>query len=111
MVLDDAPGIAARLDGEPSSGSHQTQRKRYLIVVARDQPDLWRHLRQSLTGLEGVDVVLDRRQGGRWQWTRSCEILDRGEDRRRSNEVEASLWRRSVVIVHPTQTIPAKPTA
>jgi len=118
MVLDDAPSLAPLLQAEPipsgrapSSCPPQSHRQRYLIVVARDQPDLWRHLRQSLTGLDGVDVVLDRRHGGRWQWTQSCDYQDRGGDRRRSTEVEASLSQRSVVIVQPAGSSPAKPPA
>jgi hypothetical protein len=50
-------------DNPASTGQPQTHRPRYLIIVSRDQPDLWRHLRQLLTGVDGVDVVLNRRHG------------------------------------------------
>jgi hypothetical protein len=116
MVVDDKPTFsppayaehAANMES-PSSGQPEAQRPRYVIVVERDQPDLWRHLRQSLRGLEGVDLVLDRRRGGRWRWARSWEYQERGADRRRaSDDVETRLSHHSVVVVHPATGAPMK---
>jgi hypothetical protein len=95
----------------PSTERLQTERPRYLIVVSREQPDLWRHLRQILTGVDGVDVVLDRRYGGRWQWSQSRELQERGVDRRQHPVSETLFGHRSFVIVNPavstTSVVPA----
>jgi len=34
----------------------------YLIIVARDQPDLYEHLAEQFSGDREVEVLLDRRQ-------------------------------------------------
>jgi hypothetical protein len=88
----------------PSTGKLQAERARYLIVVSREQPDLWRHLRQILTGVDGVDVVLDRRYGGRWQWSQSREFQERGADRRQHPLSETLFGHRSFVIVNPAES-------
>lgn len=38
---------------------------RYLFIVARDHPELCAHLEREFVSEEGVEVVLDRRQGER----------------------------------------------
>jgi hypothetical protein len=113
MVLENAPGAVPAIDAgstpgvtTPASGQPETTRPRYLIVVARDQPDLWRHLRKSVGELKGVDVVLDRRHGGRWQWAQSSEYEQRGMDRRRATDADNRLSHRSVMIVHPEGSSP-----
>ena len=65
--------------------------KRKLVVVARDQFDLWWQLCQALTTVDGVEVVLDRRQGARWQWTESQQRQERGRDRRDSSSGKSDL--------------------
>jgi hypothetical protein len=35
----------------------------YLVIVARDQPDLLRHLRQAFSECAAVEVIMDRRSG------------------------------------------------
>ena len=79
------PG-AARLPAAMQAGEG-----RKLVVVARDQFDLWWQLCQALTTAEGVEVVLDRRQGGRWQWAESQQRQERGRDRRYSPNGESDL--------------------
>jgi hypothetical protein len=116
MALDEAPGAPLALQegsapagGIPFAGRHETRRPRYLIVVSREQPDLWRHLRQLFTDIDGVNIVLDRRHGGRWQWAQSRAYEERGEDRRRPRNLDAGLSHRSFVIVSPDETT-VKPT-
>ncbi len=111
MAVDEAPGAPVALqEGRttggkaPAAGRRETNRPRYLIVVSREQPDLWRHLRQLFTGIDGVNIVLDRRHGGRWQWAQSRAYEERGEDRRRPRDVDAGLSHRSFVIVNPDET-------
>jgi hypothetical protein len=108
MGLDKAAGMPlvtqegqAPSESAPPTGQSETRRARYLIVVSRDQPDLWRHLRQMLTGVDGIQVVLDRRHGGRWQWSQSRGYEERGADRRRPASSQATFGRRSFVIVDP----------
>jgi len=64
---------------------------RKLVVVARDQFDLWWQLCQAFTKVDGVEVVLDRRQGGRWQWAESQQLRERGRDRRDPPNGESDL--------------------
>jgi len=98
--------------GSPAStGQHQAHRPRYLIIVSRDQPDLWRHLQQLLTAVDGFEVVLDRRHGGRWQWSQSLEYQERGADRRRPPNPETGFSQRSFVIVDPTGSNVTRPAA
>ena len=76
---------------------------RYLIIVARDQPDLWEYLRRNLVVEDGVEVIHDRRQGGRWQWNQTRDLQVQGKDRRIS-DADPGLRYRSFVIV-PKQDI------
>ena len=69
----------------------QAGEERKLVVVAREQFDLWWQLCQALTTVDGVEVVLDRRQGGRWQWAESQQRQERGRDRRYSPNGESDL--------------------
>jgi len=49
---------------------------RCLIVVSRDRPELWQELRQNYAQAEGVEIILDRRQGQQWA------LSEDGTDRR-----------------------------
>ena len=107
MVVDETTGIPPSARQETpnspervSAGTPQASRPRYVIVVSRDQSDLWRHLRQMFTGVHGVEVVLDRRHRGRWPWTQSRGFEAREEDRRRSRP-QAGFSHRSFVVVNP----------
>lgn len=111
MAVDGTTGTPLALQEDSTSGREtpfagriETRRPRYLIVVSREQPDLWRHLRQLFTGIDGVNIVLDRRHGGRWQWAQSRAYEERGEDRRRPRNLDAGLSHRSFVIVNPDET-------
>ena len=56
---------------------------RYLLIVARTEPDLWRYLKHNFAGDDKVEVVLDRRRG----------------ERRRQPGTEKELQYRSLVII------------
>ena len=114
-MLDDVHSITRRNDAASAPAVNvatceqtETPRPRCLIVVARDQPDLWRHLRQSVGDVKGVDVVLDRRHGGRREYAQSWEYEQRGTERRRPAGADSWLWYRSVIIVHPEGSSPDK---
>ncbi len=118
MVVDEAAGMPAAIQERsadagrpPVKANPATQRPRYLIVVSREQSDLWRHLREMFTGIGGVDVVLDRRHGGRWQWVQSRAYEARGDDRRRPRSRDAGLSHRSFVIVHSDDAAVVPPAA
>jgi len=38
---------------------------RYLLIVARTEPDLWRYLKDNFAGDQKVEVILDRRRAER----------------------------------------------
>jgi hypothetical protein len=66
------------------------QQSRYLIVVSRDQPDLYRALVASTLGDQTVQVILDRRQRDR-----RVILRDVDTDRRRRTDRRAApdaLW-------------------
>lgn len=76
-------------------------RVRGLIIVARDQPDLWQSLREHFAANEDVELVLDRRLWERRQRIQRCEPDGRGPDRRRPLDLENDLRSRPFVIVGP----------
>lgn len=55
---------------------------RLLIVVDRDQPDVYEYLSRSLQGIRGVCVLLDRRQGERRRLAASASVERRRGERR-----------------------------
>lgn len=72
---------------------------RYLLIVARDQPDLCDYLMRDFAADEEVQVLLDRRQGERRQHRRPHEPERRRADRRQRG-VDKDLRSRSFVIIH-----------
>jgi hypothetical protein len=55
--------------------------ERFLIIVARDHPDLLRHLTRVYGHAEDVEIVLDRRTrpGGAWLGVDRRDSLDSAE--------------------------------
>ena len=74
-------------------------RIQYLIIVARDQTDLWSHLVQDFAEYKGVEVYIDRRQGERRQSIRVYSPDSRGADRRRWPGIERELLQHPYAIV------------
>ena len=72
---------------------------RYLLIVARNQPDLWRYLKDNFARDEKVEVILDRRRGERRQRIQPHEPERRGADRRCRPGADNELSYRSVVII------------
>ncbi len=71
---------------------------RALVVVARDQPDLWQALTRHFSASEDVHVLLDRRQWERRQRVHTYELDRRGADRRRPPSIENDVSYRQYVI-------------
>jgi hypothetical protein len=72
-----------------------------LVVVARDQSDLWQSLTRHFAASEDVQVLLDRRQGERRQRLQTYEQDRRGPDRRRPPSTENDVCCRQYVIARP----------
>ncbi len=66
---------------------------RYLIIVRRDDPELYRHLRE-MVGSGAIQVILDRRRY-------RAEPTEPERERRRPVSVERDVARREYVIVRP----------
>ena len=78
---------------------------RYLLFVARSQPDLWHYLKNNFAGDEKVEVILDRRRGERRQRIQPHELERRRAERRRRPGIDTDLSYRSFVIVRLPQGI------
>lgn len=80
---------------------------RCLFIVARDQPDLWHHLRRDFCEDEGIQVILDRRRDERRRSVRAYDPERRRADRRRLPSIGDDLRYRSFVILHEQQGAPS----
>ncbi len=74
---------------------------RALVVVARDQTDLWHALTRRFSTSEDVRVLLDRRLWERRQRLQTHELDRRGADRRRPPSIENNVSYRHYVIARP----------
>jgi hypothetical protein len=88
------PGESGTREAETSVGRVQG-----LIIVARDQPDLWRYLAQQFAEHTEIRVLLDRRQWERRHRIRRCDPERRRADRRRPLSHDTDLRYRSFLIV------------
>ncbi len=78
----------------------------YLIIVARNHPDLWSHLKESFAGDTRAEVILDRRRGERRQRVGPHELERRHSQRRQRPEIDQDLSDRPYVIVRLPQAVP-----
>jgi len=72
---------------------------RSLIIVARDQPDLWQSLKEHFATNADIEPILDRRRWERRQRIQWCEPDQRERDRRRPPSIEHDLRARPFVLV------------
>lgn len=70
----------------------------YLLIVARNQPDLWYRLKQDFSGDEKVEVLLDRRRGERRRHVEAHE-----PERRRQPGIDNDLSFRGLVMMRKRQ--------
>jgi hypothetical protein len=70
-----------------------------LIIVARDQPELWHHLTEHFAGQREVQVFLDRRQWERRQRFQTYEPERRRAARRRPLSRSTDLRYRSFLLI------------
>jgi len=79
---------------------------RGLIIVARDQPDLWRTLIQEFGQSQDIRILLDRRQGERRKGNQFYAPDRRGVDRRSLPRIEDDVRSRQYVLVRPHYRAP-----
>ena len=79
---------------------------RGLIIVARNQPDLWRTLTQEFGQSQEIRILLDRRQGERRKDNQSYVPDRRGIDRRSLPRIEDDVRSRQYVLVRPHYRMP-----
>ena len=66
---------------------------RYLVIIARDRPDLWVTWAAFYGGAATVEVLVDRRQG------RPCPKRGDRPDRRAQRTRESDLQERGVLVI------------
>ena len=79
---------------------------RYVIIVARNDPDLWSHLKENFAGDTRAEVILDRRRGERRQRVQPHTPERRRTERRERPEIDQDLSYRPYVIVRLPQAVP-----
>jgi hypothetical protein len=72
-----------------------------LLIVARDQLELWRALTQEFGDRGEIEILFDRRQGERRQGVQRVKADRRGIDRRSLPNIEDDLRLRKYVLVRP----------
>lgn len=63
----------------------------HLFIVAWNRPDLWDYWKRWFSGVENVEVILDRRRGERRQAARAFEPERRRAERRSRPDIEDEL--------------------
>ena len=95
------PGTKSVLHAEPTGKT-----LRGLMIVARNQPDLWQTLTRAFGYSEGIRVFLDRRHGERRKEDRLHAPDRRGTERRNLLHIEDDLRARQYVLVRPHYRMP-----
>ena len=79
---------------------------RGLIIVSRDQPDLWAALTREFGHTDEIRVLLDRRRGERRTEVQFHTPDRRGVDRRGLTHIEDDLRARQYILVRPHYRMP-----
>jgi hypothetical protein len=79
---------------------------RSLIIVARDQSELWQALTREFGQSQDIRVILDRRCGERRRTERLHTPDRRGMDRRSMPRIEDDLRARQYVLARPHYRLP-----
>ena len=72
---------------------------RCLVIVSREEPDLWLHMAQYNGEIIGVQVLFDRRQQERRQQDQPVALERRRADRRRPPAADGDLCRQPFLII------------
>jgi hypothetical protein len=95
------PGLKAPLEVEPAR-----ETVRGLIIVSRNQPELWHALIREFGRSEEIRVILDRRHGERRKADQLHAPDRRGTDRRNLPRLEDDVRSRQYVLVRPHYRTP-----
>ena len=71
----------------------------HLFIVAWNRPDLWDYWKRWFSGVENVEVILDRRRGERRRAPQDFEPERRGAERRCREDVDDELRTAGFAIV------------
>jgi len=71
----------------------------HLFIVAWNRPDLWDYWKRWFSGVENVEVILDRRRGERRRDPQTFEPERRGAERRGREDVDDELRTAGFAIV------------
>ena len=74
---------------------------RSLLIVARDQPDLWDALQRELGDHPDLELILDRRRGERRQSRSPMAAENRRRERRSLPHLEDDLRVRQYLLARP----------
>lgn len=80
---------------------------RSLIIVARDQQELWQALTCEFKDIPEIQILLDRRQGERRRVAQPVTQDRRGVQRRNLPRLEDDLRARKYVLVRPRHRRPS----
>ena len=103
---------SARQDGPPSGpwvpliNQVREDQGRWLVIVQRHQPALYRHVKQELAGIERAQVIIDRRFGSRRRLKRPYRMERRRtpRERRAQHAIDAELRTSGIVFVRLAST-------
>ena len=76
------------------------------LIVARDQPELYRTLQWRLRHYAAVTILLDRRQGERRQAVQPVPVERRREERRTALDLGNDLRQRKYIFARPQARCP-----
>lgn len=83
------------------SAGAKRQEVRSLIIVAREQRELWEALTQEFKSIEEIQVLIDRRYGERRKMFQPVSQDRRARERRTLPRLEDDLRARQYVLVRP----------
>ena len=84
------------LDKSPSGTAEPS-----LLIVARDQPELFRALQQAFGGSPQLRIILDRRRANRRRQALAVPVDRRQRERRSPPRIEEDLHLRQYILVRP----------
>lgn len=91
--------MRGRTSRERGAPTHQAVRS--LIIVAREQRDLWRSLVHEFKDVQQIQILLDRRRGERRTPRGPVAYDRRARERRSLPRLEDDLHARQYVLVRP----------
>ena len=98
-LRDNRKGVGVEI--EPLTTQTDRKMTSLLLIVAWNRPDLWALWRRWFSGIDDVQVILDRRRGARRQRAQPHQPDRRGADRRRQPPIDDELRSTGFAISRP----------